>query len=88
MSLDREKQKVYEIPVVAFDGGGKLGFSTVRAWVSDVNDNAPAFILPEYKACIHNNLTVNSGFLKVRYIYVFTVPIKISVYEHLMKRFQ
>lgn len=65
ISFDREEQKVYEIPVVAVDGGGKLGFTSVRAWVSDVNDNAPTFLLPEYKACIHSNLTVNSGFLKV-----------------------
>ncbi|BES90547.1 Laminin G domain [Nesidiocoris tenuis] len=68
ISFDREEQKVYEIPVVAVDGGGKLGFTSVRAWVSDVNDNAPTFLLPEYKACIHSNLTVNSGFLKMKAI--------------------
>lgn len=68
LSLDREVQKLYEIPVAAVDSGGKLGFSSVRVWVSDMNDFIPKFILPEYKACIHSNLTVNSGFLKVKAI--------------------
>ena len=63
--LDREVQKLYEIPVVAVDAGGKSGFSSVRVWVTDVNDCVPKFLLPEYKASIPSNLSVNSGFLKV-----------------------
>lgn len=63
--LDREVKKLYEIPVVAIDAGGKLGFTSVRVWVTDINDSVPKFLLPEYKASIPSNLSVNSGFLKV-----------------------
>lgn len=64
--LDREVKKLYEIPIVAIDAGGKLGFTSVRVWVTDINDSVPKFLLPEYKASIPSNLSVNSGFLKVK----------------------
>lgn len=64
--LDREQQKLFEIPVMASDGGGKSGFIIVRVKVADENDNGPVFLLKEYKACIHANLTVNSVFLKLK----------------------
>lgn len=64
--LDREEKKVYEITVMATDGGGKSGFVTVRVKVEDENDNPPVFLLREYKATIPGNLTINSIFLKVK----------------------
>ncbi|XP_014600494.1 PREDICTED: fat-like cadherin-related tumor suppressor homolog isoform X3 [Polistes canadensis] len=64
--LDREKQKLYEIPVMATDGGGRSGFVMVRVKVGDENDNPPIFLLREYKATIHSNLSVNMSFLKVK----------------------
>nr|XP_034195560.1 fat-like cadherin-related tumor suppressor homolog isoform X8 [Osmia lignaria] len=64
--LDREEQKLYEIPVMATDGGGRSGFVMVRVKVGDENDNSPVFLLREYKASIHGNLTVNTPFLKVK----------------------
>ncbi|XP_023314181.1 fat-like cadherin-related tumor suppressor homolog isoform X1 [Trichogramma pretiosum] len=64
--LDREQHKLFEIPIVASDGGGKAGFVIVRVKVIDDNDNTPVFLLKEYKACIHSNYTVNSVFLKVK----------------------
>jgi len=63
--LDRETQKLYEVPVMATDGGGRSGFLTVRVKVADENDNAPKFLIREYKATIPSNLTTHSGFLKV-----------------------
>ena len=63
--LDRETQKLYEIPVMATDGGGRSGFIIVRVKVSDENDNPPRFLLREYKATIQSNFTTHSGFLKV-----------------------
>jgi protocadherin Fat 1/2/3 len=63
--LDREAQKLYEIPVMATDGGGRSGFIIVRVKVNDENDNPPKFLLREYKATIQSNLTTHSGFLKV-----------------------
>ncbi|XP_048512093.1 fat-like cadherin-related tumor suppressor homolog isoform X4 [Athalia rosae] len=64
--LDRESQKVYELPVMATDGGGKSGFVMVRVKVGDENDNSPIFLLKEYKATIHSNLSVNTVFLRVK----------------------
>ncbi|KAG8212677.1 hypothetical protein J437_LFUL019545, partial [Ladona fulva] len=64
--LDREAQKLYEVLVMATDGGGRSGFVTMRVKVGDQNDNAPQFLLKEYKASIYSNLTAGTGFLKVR----------------------
>ncbi|XP_026296983.1 fat-like cadherin-related tumor suppressor homolog isoform X4 [Apis mellifera] len=64
--LNREEQKLYEIPVMATDGGGRSGFVMVRVKVGDENDNSPVFLLREYKASIHGNLTINTSFLKVK----------------------
>ncbi|KAI5739538.1 hypothetical protein M8J77_020494 [Diaphorina citri] len=66
ISLDREVRKVYEIPVIASDSGGRSGFATVRLRISDDNDNAPIFLLPQYRISIPSSLAVNSGFLKVK----------------------
>lgn len=63
--LDREEQKVYEIPVIATDGGGRSGFATVRVRVGDQNDNAPRFHLNDYKTSIYGNLSLNATFLNV-----------------------
>lgn len=63
--LDRETRRTFEIPVIATDGGGRSGFCTVKVKVGDLNDNAPAFHLLEYKVAIYGNATVNGTFLKV-----------------------
>lgn len=57
--------KLYEIPIIATDGGGRSGFTIVKVHVGDENDNEPEFQLREYKASIHGNLTINTTFLKV-----------------------
>lgn len=63
--LDREERKIYDVPIIATDGGGRSGFTTVRIKVGDINDNSPVFHLRDYKASIYSNLTVNTTFLKV-----------------------
>lgn len=63
--LNREERKIYEIPIIASDMGGRSGFTTVKVQVGDVNDNAPEFLLKEYKASIYGNFTLNTTFLKV-----------------------
>lgn len=65
--LDREERRTYEIPVIATDGGGRSGFTTVKLKVGDLNDNAPVFHLHEYKTAIYANTTVNTTFMKVNY---------------------
>ena len=64
--LNREAQKLYEIPVMATDGGGRSDFVTVRVNVGDENDNPPVFLLREYKASIHSNFSINTPFMKVK----------------------
>lgn len=68
--LDREARKLYEIPVVAYDAGGKSGHAVLRVKVGDANDNRPRFLLAEYRVNIHANYSVGQAFLKVnRYLY-------------------
>ncbi|XP_065345647.1 fat-like cadherin-related tumor suppressor homolog isoform X4 [Cloeon dipterum] len=64
--LDREEIKSYEIPVMATDGGGRSSFAQVRVRVVDENDNPPAFLLREARACIFSNFTIGSPILKVK----------------------
>lgn len=63
--LDREARKFYDIPVVAFDAGGRSGHTMVQIKVSDVNDNRPRFLLAEYTANIPANFSVGKPFLTV-----------------------
>lgn len=66
MKLDREKQKMYELPIQATDFGGRVGFMTLRVKILDENDSTPQFLLKEYKACIHSNYTLGHIFLKIK----------------------
>ncbi|XP_058828867.1 fat-like cadherin-related tumor suppressor homolog isoform X4 [Topomyia yanbarensis] len=66
--LDREEKKLYEVPVMAVDAGGRAGFTMVRVNIGDENDNAPEFVYREYKALIQGNLTVNTTFFRVKSI--------------------
>lgn len=82
--LDREKQKTYEILVCATDGGGLSDFLTVRVKVIDENDNAPKFLLKEYKVSIQSNMTARVSFAKVRATDIDegkNAEIEYSVYE-------
>lgn len=65
IKLDRELIKEYEVPIMASDGGGRPAFTTVRVKVADENDNAPLFLLKEYKAAIYSNYSTSISFLKV-----------------------
>uniref|UniRef100_A0A9J7XUG0 FAT atypical cadherin 2 n=1 Tax=Cyprinus carpio carpio TaxID=630221 RepID=A0A9J7XUG0_CYPCA len=60
-SLDRENpsQRVIAIKVMAKDGGGRVGFCTVKIILTDENDNAPQFKASEYQVSIQS--TVNKG---------------------------
>ncbi|XP_030767379.1 fat-like cadherin-related tumor suppressor homolog isoform X3 [Sitophilus oryzae] len=82
--LDREKQKQYEIPVMATDKGGLSDFLTVRVKVLDENDNAPKFLLKEYKISIPSNLTSGLAFSKVKAVDAdenLAAQIEYSIYE-------
>lgn len=66
IKLDRELKKMYEVLIMATDGGARNGFLTLRVNVGDENDNAPDFVMKEYKSNIKTDLQINSTFLKVR----------------------
>ncbi|XP_055537242.1 fat-like cadherin-related tumor suppressor homolog isoform X2 [Wyeomyia smithii] len=66
--LDREARKLFEVPVMAVDAGGRAGFTTVRVEIGDENDNAPVFLYREYKALIQGNFSVNTTFFRVKAI--------------------
>lgn len=88
VKLDREKQKLYEILVCATDGGGLSDFLTVRVKVMDDNDNAPQFLLKEYKTSIHSNLTTGTTFAKVKAIDAdegINAELEYSIYEEIFR---
>lgn len=69
VKLDRELAREYEVPIMASDAGGRPAFTTIRVKVADENDNAPIFLLKEYKAAIHSNFSVSMSFLNVSNFY-------------------
>lgn len=82
--LDREKKRLYELLVIATDGGGLSDFLTVRVRVVDENDNAPKFLLKEYKVSIHSNLTTGTTFARVKAVDVdegINAQLEYSIYE-------
>lgn len=61
--LDRERRAEWEVPVAASDGGGLLRHTVVRVRVADLNDNAPAFPLREYRASVRADRAPRLPFL-------------------------
>ncbi|XP_053092836.1 protocadherin beta-15-like [Pangasianodon hypophthalmus] len=55
--LDREQQEIHRLILTAFDGGSPPKSGTVQITVSvmDVNDNAPVFNQPLYRASLSEN---------------------------------
>ncbi|VVD05387.1 unnamed protein product [Leptidea sinapis] len=61
--LDREARAEWAVPVLAADGGGRGQHTLVRVRVADVNDHAPAFPLPEYRAAVRRDRAPRLPFL-------------------------
>ncbi|KAJ0179077.1 hypothetical protein K1T71_004789 [Dendrolimus kikuchii] len=61
--LDREARAEWEVPVTASDGGGLLRHTAVRVRVADLNDNAPAFPLREYRAAVRCDRAPHAPFI-------------------------
>ncbi|KTG04954.1 hypothetical protein cypCar_00031467, partial [Cyprinus carpio] len=61
-ALDREKQPVIQLTLTAVDGGtpSKTGTSLIIIKVLDINDNAPAFSKPLYKATVFENVAIGT----------------------------
>ncbi|XP_063785531.1 protocadherin gamma-B5-like [Pseudophryne corroboree] len=62
-SLDREKQSIYQLVLIALDGGQppKSGTALIRIMVHDVNDNFPKFNKDTYEISVNENAPI--GFL-------------------------
>uniref|UniRef100_A0A8C2K6E7 Protocadherin 2 alpha b 5 n=1 Tax=Cyprinus carpio TaxID=7962 RepID=A0A8C2K6E7_CYPCA len=61
-ALDREKQPVIQLTLTAVDGGtpSKTDTSLIIIKVLDINDNAPAFSKPLYKATVFENVAIGT----------------------------
>uniref|UniRef100_A0A8C8RI10 Cadherin domain-containing protein n=1 Tax=Pelusios castaneus TaxID=367368 RepID=A0A8C8RI10_9SAUR len=67
-SLDRETQAVHKLTLTAADGGAPIRSATahIRVVVLDVNDNAPVFTQPVYKASVLENVPKGSLIITIR----------------------
>ena len=65
--LDRETQQSYQIELIASDLGVPPRSSTVTLVISlsDVNDNAPAFLQTLYSSTVRENLAVGTSIIRV-----------------------
>ncbi|UYV60172.1 FAT1, partial [Cordylochernes scorpioides] len=64
--LDREARQLYEVPLVAVDGGGLLDYAAVRVTVGDVNDHAPHFLVSEFRTSLAANSSAGTTVIKVQ----------------------
>ncbi|XP_066480611.1 protocadherin gamma-A6-like [Tiliqua scincoides] len=67
-SLDREEQSVYDLILIATDGGDpiKSGTTEIQVIVLDANDNAPLFTQPVYKVSVKENIPKGSPVITVK----------------------
>ncbi|XP_014867688.1 PREDICTED: protocadherin gamma-C3-like, partial [Poecilia mexicana] len=66
-ALDREKQAVIQLILIAFDGGtpAKSGSMIITVNVLDSNDNAPVFTQNLYKARVYENAEIGTSIITV-----------------------
>ncbi|XP_023184834.1 protocadherin alpha-10-like [Xiphophorus maculatus] len=64
-ALDREKQAVIQLILIAFDGGtpAKSGSAIITVNVLDNNDNAPVFTQNLYKARVYENAEIGTSII-------------------------
>ena len=67
-SLDRERQHLYEVRVIALDGGDppKSGYMDIKIHVQDVNDNGPIFLNSTYEVTVFENLPIMTTILQLQ----------------------
>ena len=66
-ALDRELRDLYEVKVVAYDGGSppRSGTVDVTVTVTDANDNGPVFEYNSYEVSVDENIDVGTTVAKV-----------------------
>ncbi|XP_057177595.1 protocadherin gamma-C5-like isoform X24 [Triplophysa rosa] len=67
-SLDREKQPIHKLILMASDGGNpvRTGTCEITVLVLDNNDNAPEFEKPFYETTVDENETIHKEILRVK----------------------
>ncbi len=63
--LDRETHTMFNVPVIAVDGGGRTGYTNIRVNVADQGDNMPQFKMNDYKANAYSTVDVGTFVLQV-----------------------
>uniref|UniRef100_A0A671Q2M1 Protocadherin gamma-C5-like n=1 Tax=Sinocyclocheilus anshuiensis TaxID=1608454 RepID=A0A671Q2M1_9TELE len=65
--LDREKESMHKLILIALDGGNpvKSGTSVLQIIVQDINDNEPKFEVTAYKASVLERAIAGSSVLKI-----------------------
>lgn len=66
--LDRERQSKYLVPVVAKDGGGRAGYTTLKINVADLGDHKPYFHMAQYKANVYETAKPGTIVLQVKIV--------------------
>ena len=66
--LDRERQHLYEVRVIALDGGDppKSGYMDIKIHVQDVNDNGPVFLNDTYEVTVFENVPIRTTILQLQ----------------------
>ena len=68
-NLDRERISVFDLLVEAQDEDSNRGTTRLQVTVSDVNDEAPQFLQPEYFARVSENSPRGTQVIPVSYQY-------------------
>ncbi|XP_017282655.1 protocadherin alpha-2 [Kryptolebias marmoratus] len=65
--LDREKQPIVKLTLIAVDGGkpARSGSMQIHVNVIDVNDNTPSFSKSLYKVSVNENISVGATIMKL-----------------------
>ena len=64
--LDYEARSEYHLTVVATDGGGRKGNTSLAITVIDINDNPPEFSQTNYSATLDENVPLGFRVLQVK----------------------
>ncbi len=60
---------MFNVPVIAVDGGARTGYTNIRVNVADQGDNMPQFKMNDYKANVYSTVDVGTFVLQVCELY-------------------
>ena len=77
--LDREEDSEFEFTVASSDGGGRVGYCSVKVVVKDENDNEPSFSVQEYTANIRYDAPTGARIVQVFHYLICTFCISVQL---------